>query len=85
MLLPNEFAKKSADFQLTQIFHEPGYKNEYLLRTLVLMLSRLTKYQELTSDDLQKIQKIEKVKHRIEREDPVLHLLTQVKTLSGLK
>lgn len=85
LLLSESYAKKSADFQLTQVFHEPGFKNEYLIRTLLVILSRLTKQEQLTSDDFDKLLKVESIQERLEAADPVLHLLQQIKVLAGLK
>ncbi|WP_371324532.1 AAA family ATPase [Dechloromonas sp. ZY10] len=78
----SEYAKRSADFQLTEIFHEPGFKNEYLIRTLLVLIAKLSKEQSLSYEDAQKIKSIEYIKDRLESSDPVLHLLNQVKMLS---
>lgn len=78
----SNYSKKSADFQLTEIFHEPGFKNEYLIRTLLVLLSKLTNDGQLSDGERLKLQHIEDVKHRIEASDPVLHLFNQVRMLA---
>lgn len=83
LLHSSEYAKKSADFQLTEIFHEPGFRNEYLIRNLLIILSKLSKNDKLSSEDLQKLSDFEKIKIRLDDSDPVYHLLNQIKMLVG--
>lgn len=85
ILLPSDYSKKSSDFQLTQIFHEPGFKNEYIIRTLLVILSKLVKLELLSDEDFTKLEVINKIKHRLEDSDPVLHIFHQVKMLIGKK
>jgi predicted ATPase len=77
----SEYAKRSADFQLSEIFHEPGFKNEYIIRKLLVMLSKLSKGDLLTDDDHRSIKRFESLRDRIDEADPVLHLLDQVKMM----
>lgn len=78
LLLPDEYAKKSADYQLSEIFHEPGFKNEYLIRVLLVIISKLIKGEALSKQDRVKLTAIEYVRNRLDEADPVLHLLNQV-------
>ncbi|WP_175883720.1 ATP-binding protein [Burkholderia sp. BCC0044] len=82
LLHAREYARKSADFQLTEIFHEPGFKNEYIIRVLISVISKLTNGQKLSSEDLQKLQSIAAVEERIDESDPVRHLLHQARMLA---
>lgn len=84
-LLLSAYSKKSADFQLAQIFHEPGFKNEYIIRILLVILSKLAKRESPTEEDLIKLEAINKIQHRLEDSDPVLHIFHQVKMLIGKK
>lgn len=77
----SEYARKSADFQLTEVFHEPGFKNEYLIRVLLVLLSKVSNKQELTPVDRTKLLHLDSIKGRLETSDPVLHLLNQVRML----
>lgn len=79
----SEYAKKSADFQLTEVFHEPGFKNEYLIRLLLVMLSKVSNKQDLTTADRTKLSHLDGIKERLDTSDPVLHLLNQLKMLVG--
>jgi hypothetical protein len=83
LLRPEDYAKKSADYQLSEVFHEPGYKNEYLIRTLLVILSKVNKGQPLSSLDRSKLRELEYVRDRLDESDPVLHLLDQVKVMAG--
>lgn len=81
LLRSSDYAKKSADFQLSEIFHEPGYKNEYLIRTLLVILSKISKNEGLSLQDEERVQNVESLRHRLDEADPVLHLLDQIKML----
>lgn len=82
LLRSSDYAKKSADFQLSEVFHEPGYKNEYLIRTLLVILSKISKNQKLSIQDKEKITNVESLRYRLDQADPVLHLLEQIKMLA---
>lgn len=81
LLHSSDYAKRSADFQLSEIFHEPGFKNEYLIRILLVLLSKLSKNQSLSSEDRLRLQHLEYIKNRLDESDPVRHLYNQVKML----
>lgn len=85
LLLSDEYAKKSADFQLTQIFREPGYKNEYLIRMLLVILSKVAKNEQPDSDDMNRLRLVDRVRDRLDENDPVLHLLNQIRKLVSEK
>lgn len=82
LLFSADQAKKSADFQLAEIFHAPGFKNEYLIRILLVILSKLSKNEPLSNEDMAKLSQLEKIKAKISDSDPVYHLLNQVKMLA---
>lgn len=81
LLLPDEYAKKSADYQLSEVFHEPGFKNEYLTRVLLVILSKLVKGECISNEDKSRLRTIEHARSRLDDADPVLHLLDQVKMM----
>lgn len=81
LLFSSNYARKSADFQLSEIFHEPGFKNEYIIRRLLVILSKLSKGEDLTEEDRRKIRDFDALRGRIDEADPVSHLLDQVKMM----
>ncbi len=83
LLRAEDYAKKSADFQLSEVFHEPGFKNEYLIRVLLVILSKVTKGEPLNSEDRSKLKTLDNIRRRLDETDPVLHLLNQVKVMVG--
>jgi len=46
-----ELKNRSADFQLTEVFSSPGNNNEYLLRKLLIILSKINSNQVLNEDE----------------------------------
>jgi len=75
------YAHKSADVQLSEIFHEPGYKNEYLIRVLLVLLSKLTKEGVLSDEERKRFRHVQQMEGRLDAGDPVIHLLNQIKML----
>jgi len=81
LVASEEYAMRSADFQLTEVFHEPGFKNEYLIRILLTTLSKLSRGQDLSDEDHERLDSIGRMEDRLDAADPVLHLLNQIKTI----
>ncbi|GER15807.1 hypothetical protein VCH24_08010 [Variovorax boronicumulans] len=79
----SEYTKRSADFQLAEVFNEPGFKNEYLIRVLLSLLAKITKGQNLSYEDRLLLKQVELIKDRLTTNDPVRHLFDQVKQLSS--
>lgn len=74
------YIEQSADKQLTDIFKSPGYKNDFIIRKLLLILSKSSKKIKLTEVDCEFISEIEALieKDRIPDGDPVQFLLKQI-------
>lgn len=68
-------SKKSADFQLAEIFNSPGYKNEYLLRVLLSFLTNPHEFSNTSENSLSEIQRIINQKENITPTDPVYKLI----------
>ncbi|WP_281851953.1 AAA family ATPase, partial [Pseudomonas helleri] len=71
----SEVNKKSADFQLANVFGVPGYKNEYLSRELISALGILGSGGELSYDKLNLLRNIIALKDSIDPSDPVSRLI----------
>ena len=70
--------RRSADYQLANIFSAPGFKNEYLMRELLKLLSKLSEGVELSSDDYDVISRIRGLENTLEESDPVTQLYSLV-------
>lgn len=83
MVDATHYYKQSADYQLTQVFRTPGYRNEYLIRVLLVMLSKITSHEALSSGDYQNLELLRSLdsNDQFEMNDPVQHLYHQVRTL----
>lgn len=77
-----EYANRSADFQLAQVFNTPGFNNEYLIRICLMLLSKITNRTALSDEDQQHISMLSKVKEKLSSRDPVRHLIDQVEMMS---
>jgi predicted ATPase len=67
--------KRSADFQLANLFRAPGYKNEYLTRELVNALEVIGAGDSLSSDRRKEIYQLLALKDFLEETDPVRKLM----------
>ncbi|MDT4832858.1 restriction system-associated AAA family ATPase [compost metagenome] len=77
----DEYARRSADFQLAEIFNTPGHNNEYLIRIALTLLTKLSNEQPLTNVDRQKIEWLSIIGKDLSDKDPVFHLINQVRML----
>lgn len=78
-----EYAKRSADFQLAEIFQSPGQNNEYLLRTVLIFLTKIARREDFNREDREAIQKLFQIRERMSDSDPVFHLISQLEALCG--
>lgn len=76
-----DYASRSADFQLAEVFHTPGHSNEYLLRLTLLLLTKITKRETLNEEDHNSITKLIDIRKKMSTTDPVYHLISQVESL----
>jgi len=76
-----DYAKRSADFQLAEVFHTPGQNNEYLLRVALLLLTKLSRREELCHEDRESLNRLISIRKRMSDTDPVYHLIGQVEAL----
>jgi ABC-type cobalamin/Fe3+-siderophores transport system ATPase subunit len=74
------YREQSADKQLTGVFKSPGYKNDFVIRKLLLILSKKSKRVNLTVNDNEFINEINILigKDRIPEGDPVQLLFKQI-------
>ncbi|MDN8272710.1 AAA family ATPase [Acinetobacter baumannii] len=76
-----EHNHKSADYQLAKIFDTPGYNNEYLIRIGLVILSKISKRENLNIEDFENIKLLKEVKDSISKEDAVYFLIEQILSL----
>ncbi|MBB6113556.1 hypothetical protein F4826_000434 [Rahnella inusitata] len=74
------YREQSAGKQLTGVFKSPGYKNDFIIKKLLLILSKSSKRINLTENDNEFIDEIGILieKNRIPEGDPVKLLFIQV-------
>jgi len=71
--------KRSADYQLANVFGTPGYKNEYLARELLFILTAISKTGTITPDQMEVASKILSLSDRLDQSDPVKKLMQLLK------
>lgn len=76
------YINNSVDFQLANIFNNPGFKNEYLLRIAISTFSKVSKYKKFDNRDDENLQQLNSQLNHLRTEDPIYDLTT---TLIKLK
>ncbi|EPN4952062.1 AAA family ATPase [Vibrio diabolicus] len=71
----SEVNRKSVDFQLANTFLTPGYKNEYLTRELISILTSFGETGRLDEYEKNKLSTLLSLKDKIEHSDPVFKLM----------
>jgi len=77
-----EYAGNSADFQLSKIFKEPGYKNEYLIRLILILIAKVATPEPLGYEDRENLKFLYEIQKQVKTDDPVFHLIRQLKSLA---
>lgn len=75
LLNASDLNMRSIDFQLATVFNAPGYKNEYLMRELLAVVSKITRRVQLESADYEVLSKAKRLKPNMDPTDPVLDLV----------
>ena len=76
------YINNSVDFQLVNVFNNPGFKNEYLLRLAINTFARISKYKRFDDKDNENLQILSQSYENLKHHDPVFDL---TKTLIQLK
>lgn len=79
----NVFNFKSVDFQLAEIFDFPGNRNEYLIRVIMVILTKISENKPLNVDDLKTIDHLKQFIPKLKHNDPVKHLINQISVLTS--
>jgi hypothetical protein len=67
--------KRSSDFQLATTFGAPGYKNEYLSRELITLITHFSKVGELDDEQAGLARTLLKLRSVLDDADPVASLM----------
>lgn len=77
-----EYHKKSADYQLVNVFGYPGHANEYLNRLCISILSRIKSTKSIDKDTMTDIAFIKGFKSKMSATDPVLDLIDVIEMVA---
>lgn len=77
-----DLINNSVDFQLANVFNNPGFKNEYLLRIAVSTFSKVSRYKKFDNKDKENLERLYNQLSFLKSNDPVYDL---TKTLVELK
>ncbi|WP_323993877.1 ATP-binding protein [Aeromonas hydrophila] len=71
----SEVNKRSVDFQLANTFNTPGYKNEYLTRELITILTVFGETGSIDDKNKNNIASLLSLKEQLDKSDPVYKLM----------
>ncbi|OHT23356.1 hypothetical protein A3Q29_21085 [Providencia stuartii] len=76
-----EYINQSADYQLATLFNAPGFKNEYLSRVSLSLLSKIMANKSIDNDDLNVMKTLLSVKENLSKDDPILSLIISLEEM----
>ena len=76
------FINNSVDYQLANVFNNPGFKNEYLLRIAISTFTKVSKHKKFDNRDDENLQLLNNMVNRLRQDDPIYDL---TKTIIKLK
>ena len=79
--LPEFYAERSADFQLAEIFGTPGYKNEFLIRESLNLLTKIANEKRFKDSDRSSLETLKSLHPKLTKNDPVKILIDQILAL----
>jgi predicted ATPase len=72
----SNYGLRSIDFQLSEFFGYPGFKNEYINRELMQFLINISERKNVDTEQLDRVNKIISHKNKMDPDDPLLGLIT---------
>ncbi|CDG99756.1 ATP-binding protein [Xenorhabdus bovienii] len=72
------YINKSSDFQLATLFNSPGFKNEYLTRLSLNLLSKIISEKSVDHEDKKIMEELLLIKNKLHEKDPLLELITSL-------
>lgn len=79
--LPEFYSERSADFQLAEIFGSPGYKNEFLIRESLSLLTKIANEERFKDKDRSSLETLKSLHPKLTKNDPVKILIDQILAL----
>ncbi|MCT5588508.1 ATP-binding protein [Pseudomonas aeruginosa] len=73
-----DFHKRSADYQLTELFDAPGMMNEYVSRVAFTLLAKVKSQRCTQREDRRTLNRLEQIKLTLEFGDPNIELIDSV-------
>lgn len=70
-----EYANRSIDFQLAEVFNAPGYRNEYLSRVALNVFAKASKAKKFDQQSLHELATLRKVFDDLRTNDPLRDLV----------
>lgn len=71
----SEYANRSIDFQLAEVFNAPGYRNEYLSRLALNVFARVSRAKEFDGQSQSELATLRKVFGELRTDDPLRDLV----------
>ncbi|EOC0404714.1 AAA family ATPase [Cronobacter sakazakii] len=73
-----DFSKRSADYQLAELFDAPGIMNEYIVRLAFNLLSKVKAAKHVTADNWAELTQLQRLIENVDRSDPTKELVKSV-------
>lgn len=73
-----DFSKRSADYQLAELFDAPGVMNEYIARLAFSLLSKVRAAKLVTSENWVELNRLKNLAKNVDQSDPTKELVASV-------
>lgn len=78
-----DYINRSSDYQLATLFNTPGFKNEYLSRISLNLLSKIMANKSIDNEDKDTMNELLAIKNKLSAEDPILSLIISLEEMVG--
>ncbi|NPE55988.1 AAA family ATPase [Dickeya dadantii] len=72
------FSKRSADYQLAELFDAPGIMNEYIARLAFSLLSKVKSAKYVTDENWNELHQLQHLIQNVDRHDPIKELVESI-------
>jgi predicted ATPase len=77
-----DYAHRSIDFQLAEVFDAPGYRNEYLSRLALNAFARVSKAKRFDAQSLRELSTLRRVFDGLRLDDPLRDLIAALEEMA---
>ncbi len=79
-----QFANRSVDYQLAELFDAPGIRNEYISRLAFNLLAKVKARKKITNTEIDQLSHLKGLVRSVDRNDPLIELVDSVSAVCSI-